>query len=38
MFLKTFDSEVSCVEVNSTEQNSKWLEKEDEININLVIN
>ena len=38
IFLKTFDSEFSCVEVWFTGQNSKPLEIEDKINIYLVVN
>ena len=38
IFLKTFDSEFLYIEVWFTEQNSKLLEIEDEINIILVIN
>ena len=38
MFLKTFDSEFSYIEVQFTDQNSKPLEIEDKINITLVIN
>ena len=37
-FLKTFNSEFSCIEVWLTDQNSKLLELEDKINITLVIN
>ena len=37
IFLKTFDSEFSYIEVWSMEQNSKPLEIEDKINITLVI-
>ena len=37
MFLKTFDSEFSYIEVWLTDQNSKLLEIEDKINITLVI-
>ena len=36
--LKTFDSVFSYIEVWFTDQNSKPLEIEDKININLVIN
>ena len=36
--LKTFDSEFSYIEVWSTDQISKQLEKEDKINTTLVIN
>ena len=36
MFLKTFDSEFSCMEVWFTDPNSKLLEIEDKINITLV--
>ena len=38
IFLKTFDSEFSYIEVWLTDQNSKLLEIEDKINITLVIN
>ena len=38
MFLKTFDSEFSYIEVWFTDQNSKPLEIEDKINIALVLN
>ena len=38
LFLKTFDSEFSYIEVWFTDQNSKPLEIEDKINIILVIN
>ena len=38
MFLKTFDSELSCIEVWFTDQKSKLLEIEDKENITLVIN
>ena len=38
IFLKTFNSEFSYVEVCFTDQNSKPLEIEDNINITLVIN
>ena len=38
LFLKTFDSEFSYIEVWFTDQNSKPLEIEDKINVNLVIN
>ena len=38
IFLKTFDSEFSYIEVWFTDQNSKPLEIEDKINITLVIN
>ena len=38
IFLKTFNSEFSYIEVCSTDQNSKPLEIEDKINITLVIN
>ena len=38
MFLKTFNSEFSYIEVWFTDQNSKPLEIEDKINITLVIN
>ena len=37
IFLKTFDSEFSYIEVWFTDQNSKQLEIEDKINITLVI-
>ena len=37
-FLKTFNSEFSCIKVWFTDQNSKPLEIEGKININLVIN
>ena len=37
IFLKTFDSEFSYIEVSFTDQNSKPLETEDKINITLVI-
>ena len=37
MFLKTFDSELSYIEVWFTDQNFKLLEIEDKINITLVI-
>ena len=37
IFLKTFNSEFSCIEVWFTDQNSKPLEVEDRINITLVI-
>ena len=37
IFLKTFDSEFSYIEVWFTNQNSKPLEIEDKINITLVI-
>ena len=36
--LKTFDSDFSFIEVWFTDQNSKPLEIEDKINVNLVIN
>ena len=36
IFLKTFDSEFSYIEVLFTDQNSKPLEIEDKINIELV--
>ena len=38
IFLKTFNSEFSYIEVWYTDQNSKSLEIEDKINITLVIN
>ena len=38
IFLKTFDSEVSYVEVWFTDQTFKLLQIEDELNITLVIN
>ena len=38
IFLKTFDLEFSFIEVWFTDQNSKLLEIENEINITLVIN
>ena len=38
IFFKTFDTEFSYIEVWLTDQNSKPLEIEDKININLVIN
>ena len=38
IFLKTFDLEFSYIEVWFTEQNSKPLEIEDKIKMNLVIN
>ena len=38
IFLKTFYSEFSYIEVWFTDQNSKLLEIEDKINITLVIN
>ena len=38
MFLKTFNSEFSYIEVWFTDQNPKPLEIEDNINITLVIN
>ena len=38
LFLKTFDSEFLYIEVWVTDQNSNPLEKEDKINISLVIN
>ena len=38
IFLKTFDSEFSYVELWFTDQNCKALEIEDKINITLVIN
>ena len=38
MFLKTFDSEFSYIEVWFTDQNSKLLDIQDEIKITLVIN
>ena len=38
IFLRTFDSEFSYIEVWFTDQNSKPLEIEDQINVALVIN
>ena len=38
MFLKTFNSEFSYIEVWFADQNSKLLEIEEKINISLVIN
>ena len=38
IFLKTFNSEFSCIEVWFTDQNSKLLEIGDKINITLIIN
>ena len=38
IFLKTFDSEFSQIDVRFTDQNSTALEIEDKINITLVIN
>ena len=38
MFLKTFDSEFSYIEVWFTDQNSKPLDIQDQIKITLVIN
>ena len=38
VFLKTFDSEFSCIKVCFADQNYKPLELEDKINITLVIN
>ena len=38
IFLKTFNSEFSYIEVWFTDQNYKLLEIEDKINITLVIN
>ena len=38
IYLKTFNSEFPCIELWFTDQNSKPLETEDKININLVIN
>ena len=38
IFLKAFDSEFSYIEVWFTDQNSKLLQTEDNININLVTN
>ena len=38
IFLKTFDSEFSYIEVWFTDQNCNLLEKENKINITLVIN
>ena len=37
VFLKTFNSEFSCIESSFTDQNSKPLEIEDKVNITLVI-
>ena len=37
IFLKTFDSELSYIELWFTDQNSNPLEREDKINITLVI-
>ena len=37
-FLRTFDSEFSYIEVQFTDENSKRLEKENKINITLVVN
>ena len=38
IFLKTFKSEFSYIEIRFTDQNSKPLEIEDKINIHLVFN
>ena len=38
IFLKTFDSDFSCIEAWFTDQNSKPLQIEDETSITLVIN
>ena len=38
IFLKTFNSEFSYIEVWFTDQNSKLVEIDDKINITLVIN
>ena len=38
VFLKTFNSEFSYIEVSFAVQNSKPLEREDKINISIVIN
>ena len=38
IFLKTFDSEFSYIEVCYTDENSKPLKIEDKINVTLVIN
>ena len=38
LFLETFDSEFLYIEVWFTDQNSDPIEKEDKINITLVIN
>ena len=38
LFLKTFNSELSCTEVWFTDQVSKHMEVEDKINLSLVIN
>ena len=38
IFLKTFDSKFSYIEICFADQNSKPLEIEDKINITLVIN
>ena len=38
LFLKAFSLEISYIEVYFTDQNSKTMEREDEINITLVIN
>ena len=38
IFLKTFNSEFSCIELCFSPQNSKTLEMEDKINIILVKN
>ena len=37
IFLKTFNSEFLYIEVWFNDQNSKWLEIEDKINIPLII-
>ena len=37
LFLETFDSEFLYIEVSFTDQNSDPIEKEDKINITLVI-
>ena len=37
IFLKTFNSEISCIKVWFTDQNSQLLEIEDRINLTLVI-
>ena len=38
IFLKTFNSELSYIEVWFTDKNTKPLEIEDKININLAVN
>ena len=38
MFLKTFNSKFSYIEVNFTDQNSKPLKIEDKINSTLIVN